>query len=226
MPRVKTFEQHVAEYENWFVNNPLAYVSELHAVRELLPESGKGVEIGVGTGRFAAPLGIRVGIEPARAMAEVARRRGVNVVTGVAEALPFKNEEFDFALMVTTVCFLDDVDTAISEVHRVLKAGGSFIIGFVDRESALGKAYQERKNKSAFYKDATFYSVDELLVYLTRAGFADFSFRQTLFRPLSELHEAEPVREGHGRGSFIVVRAAKERVPEKHQVPDDSKNLR
>jgi hypothetical protein len=48
-------------------------------VRSLLPAGGYGVEIGVGTGRFAVSLGIAVGVEPSPAMAELARRRGIEV---------------------------------------------------------------------------------------------------------------------------------------------------
>jgi SAM-dependent methyltransferase len=202
------FEQHVEQYEQWFADHPFAYVSELHAVRALLP-SGTGVEIGVGTGRFAAPLGIRKGIEPAPAMAALAEKKGIEVIHGVAEKLPFKDREFDFALMVTTVCFLNDLDLAFAEVHRVLRDGGAFIVGFVDRESPLGREYVKRKDKSVFYKDATFYSVEEIVQRLGQAGFAAFEFRQTLFKPLEELEEVEPVKEGHGQGSFVVVRGIK-----------------
>jgi SAM-dependent methyltransferase len=200
------FEQNVEQYEQWFTDHPLAYVSELHAVRELLP-SGSGIEIGVGTGRFAAPLGIRKGIEPARAMAALAETKGIEVVQGVAEKLPFKNKEFDFALMVTTVCFLEDMELAFREVRRVLRPGGAFVVGFVDRESPIGREYLKRKDQSVFYRDATFYSVDELVLRLERSGFDRFEFRQTLFRPLEDLEEVEPVRQGHGQGSFVVVRA-------------------
>jgi SAM-dependent methyltransferase len=142
-------------------------------------------------------------------MAEHARKKGIEVVTGVAEHLPFGDRSFDFALMVTTVCFLDDRDRAFSEARRVLKAGGAFVIGFVDRNSRLGKEYLSRKDESVFYKDATFYSVDEITAALSKAGFGEFVFRQTLFRPLAELQDAEPVKEGHGEGSFIVVRGVK-----------------
>lgn len=209
MPGVNAFEQHVSQYEQWFMDHPLAYVSELHAMRELLPEQGRGVEIGVGTGRFAAPLGISTGIEPSPAMGELAKKRGVDVIRGVAEKLPFKDHEFDFALMVTTICFLDDMDAAFSEACRILKPGGFFIIGFVDRDSPLGKLYQSKKEQSAFYRDATFYSVDDILPHMKKAGFSDFTFRQTLFKPLEEIGEREPVAEGHGKGSFVVIRGAK-----------------
>jgi SAM-dependent methyltransferase len=209
MPGTDVFDAHAAEYEAWFEQNPLAYVSELHAVKALLPTKGEGLEIGVGTGRFASPLGIRRGIEPSEIMAAVAKRRGVEVVPGVAEKLPFRDGEFDVALMVTTVCFLDDMDLAFSEAHRVLKPSGSFLIGFVDRESPIGKSYLEKQSKRLFYKDATFYSVPELVEHLTKAEFRDFAFRQTLFHHLPDIRDVEPVKDGHGQGSFVVIRAKK-----------------
>jgi SAM-dependent methyltransferase len=210
MPGIKSFNENVERYEAWFLEHPLAYVSELRAIQELLPK-GSGLEIGVGTGRFAAPLGIRQGIEPSRPMADLARKKGIEVTAGVAEHLPFGAGEFDLCLMVTTVCFLDDMAMAFSEAHRVLKPGGEFLIGFVDRESALGKEYLSRKDQSLFYKDATFYSVGDITRALTAAGFDDLEFRQTLFKRLDELEEVEPVKEGHGEGSFVVVRGKKDK---------------
>lgn len=209
MAGIHAFNSNVEQYEQWFMDHPLAYVSELHAVRELVPKDGIGMEIGVGTGRFAAPLGIKKGIEPSAAMSVLAKKKGIDVVTGVAEKLPFKDEEFDFVLMVTTVCFLDDMDLAFNEACRVQKAGGSFVIGFVDRESQLGKEYQKRKDNSLFYKDAVFYSVDEIVSHMKQARFTGFEFRQTLFTPLDQMEDAGPVKEGYGEGSFVVVRGVK-----------------
>ena len=210
MSGVNAFDRNVDHYEQWFVDNPLAYVSELRAVRELLPAGGTGIEIGIGTGRFAAPLGIKKGVEPSQAMVELAKKKGIEVVPGVAERLPFRDGEFDFCLMVTTVCFLDDMDLAFQEARRVLKPAGAFVIGFVDRDSPLGKEYQNRKDKSAFYKEATFFSMAEIIEHLEKAGFGGFELRQTLFKPLAEMEEVEPVKEGHGRGSFVVVRGVKQ----------------
>jgi SAM-dependent methyltransferase len=48
--------------------------------------------------------------------------------------------------MVTTICFVDDVRKFFSEVRRIFKPGGSFIIGLVDKNSPLGKAYGELKD--------------------------------------------------------------------------------
>ncbi|MEA1890248.1 MAG: SAM-dependent methyltransferase, partial [Pseudomonadota bacterium] len=62
MPRTAPFEAHHRRYDDWFVRHAAAYRSELLAVRALLPWHGLGLAIGVGTGRFAAPLGVQVGI--------------------------------------------------------------------------------------------------------------------------------------------------------------------
>lgn len=86
-------------------------------------------------------------------MGDRARQRGINVVKAVAEALPFSDNEFDSALMVTTVCILDDIEMAFLAAFRVLNPGGAFVIGLVDRDSPLGKAYEQRKSESLFYKN-------------------------------------------------------------------------
>jgi SAM-dependent methyltransferase len=209
MARTRPFEDHPLLYEDWFERNRFVYESELLAVRTQLPENARGVEIGVGSGRFAAPLGIHMGLEPAVAMRAIARDRGIEVIGGVAEALPFKECEFGLALMVTTICFLDNTESALKEAYRVLRADGSLIVGLIDKNSPLGKVYLKHRNESAFYKVATFYSVDEVVNYLKVAGFRDFGFSQTIFKPLDGITAIEPVVEGYGEGSFVVIRARK-----------------
>lgn len=208
MSGADVFDVKSIEYDEWFERNRAVYESELAAIKKMLPK-GKGLEIGAGSGRFAAPLGIEYGIEPSKAMRMKATARGIKVIAAVAEALPFADAEFEFCLMVTTVCFLEDIDLSFSEAWRVIKSGGAFIVGFVDRDSPIGRKYLERKQSSAFYKDATFYTVSELIRHLSRAGFGGFKFCQTLFSPLDEIRHPEPIEEGHGRGSFVVIRAIK-----------------
>ena len=99
MPKTQPFEEYVLQYEEWFEKNRYVYESELQATRIQLPKDGKGLEIGVGSGRFAAPLGIKVGVEPAGKMREIAKQRGIKVIDGVAENLPFDNEEFDWVFL-------------------------------------------------------------------------------------------------------------------------------
>jgi SAM-dependent methyltransferase len=205
--RTTPFVQHHQRYEDWFGRHRVAYLSELLAVRALLPWQGRGLEIGVGSGCFAAPLGIEFGIDPAAEMLNHARVRGVKVACAVAEALPFADAIFDYALIVTTICFVDAPDKMMSEVHRVLHSGGKLVIGFIDRESELGQTYLDHRVESVFYREAVFYSAAEVGELLRAGGFVAQAWSQTLFRPLAEIAEIEPVRPGTGKGAFVAVTA-------------------
>jgi len=209
MARIEPFEKHPLQYEQWFDRHKFAYESELQAIRKLLPQRGNGLEIGVGSGRFASPLGIRLGLEPSSKMMAIALRKGIEVIGGVGESLPFRNSQFDFATMVTTICFLDDVEVAFDEAYRILKPGGCLIIGFIDKDSPIGQLYQRHKDESVFYQIAAFYSVDEVVLCLKKVGFNSFNFAQTIFHNLAEIKDIEPVRDGYGEGSFVVVRTVK-----------------
>jgi SAM-dependent methyltransferase len=209
MPRVEPFDKRSGEYEEWFESNFFAYLSELRAVKKQLPEKGRCLEIGAGSGRFAAPLGVELGVEPSERMREIAEKRGITVVDGVGENLPCKDAEFDAALMVTTVCFLDDVRASFAEAHRVIKPGGCIVVGFIDKDSRIGRLYQQLRAKSPFYRIASFYSASEVLQLLKQAGFRDISFVQTIFRDLPEIVQVEPIRPGSGEGSFLVARGLK-----------------
>lgn len=203
------FEAYHSRYEAWFRRHPAAYHAELLAVRARLPRHGLGVEIGVGTARFAAPLGISVGLDPSRAMLAYAVERGVSGIQGVAEALPFKDAVFDYGLVVTTICFVDDPQKMLNESHRVLKSGAPLVVGFVDRASRLGQQYLAHQDESVFYREARFYSALEVEKLLGDSGFVDLIWGQTLSKPLNEIQEIEPLCDGHGHGGFVVVKAVR-----------------
>jgi SAM-dependent methyltransferase len=141
-------------------------------------------------------------------MLAYARARGVRVARAVAEALPFAAGAFDYALFVTTLCFLEDAAAGLAEARRVLKPGGALVIGFIDRASALGREYEAHRAENVFYRDARFHSGDEVERLLGETGFGAPVWAQTLFRPPPEILEIEPLRAGRGEGSFAVVRAA------------------
>jgi ubiquinone/menaquinone biosynthesis C-methylase UbiE len=142
-------------------------------------------------------------------MARLAIDRGVEVRSGTAEALPCEDSSFDYLLMVVTVCFLDDVYRSFREAYRVLRPGGHILIGFIDRISPLGRTYEKLREKNVFYREATFFSTDEVVFYLSQAGFGEFAFRQTLFQHPEEMQKIDPARPGYGKGSFVVVRGTK-----------------
>jgi len=206
MPNIEPFQRYADAYDRWFEDHRDLLRAELAVVRELIPSPGAvGMEVGVGSGQFAEPLGIRIGVEPSERMADRARERGISVHSGVAEALPFPGGRFDYVLMVTTICFVDDVALSFGEAYRVLKAGGFIIVGFVDRESRLGRRYVERKERSRFYGDARFYSTPEVLEYLEASGFGITRVLQTL----TSGEEGHAILDGFGEGSFVAVQGRK-----------------
>ena len=209
MSRIAPFNTHHGRYEAWFARHQAAYHSELLAIRALLPWKGLGLEIGVGTGRFAAPLGVKIGVDPSKAMLAYALERGIFSVQGIAETLSFKSGVFDYGLVVTTICFVDDPKEMLIEAHRVLKPGAPLVIGFIDRTSTLGQHYLAHQAKNVFYRDATFYSASEVEKLLNDTGFVNHVWGQTLSKPLNEIQEIEPFHAGRGQGSFVVVRATK-----------------
>ena len=209
MAKIGAFEKNLPAYEEWFTDNHFAYLSELEAIKQLIPKNKKGVEIGIGSGIFAEPLGIINGIDPSPAMRTKALERGLNVTEATAEQLPYKNISFDFALMVTAICFVDNVVKSLNEIYRILKPGGEVIIGFVDKNSPVGKIYLKHKNESLFYNEATFFSTDEIISLLKKAEFSVDEINQTIFGLLHEVTEIQMPEKGFGEGSFVVIKAKK-----------------
>ena len=209
MPKIEPFEKYTNRYEEWFDKNRFVYESEVAAVKRFILRKGTGIEIGIGSGRFAKPLEIKYGVEPSPEMGKLARKLGIKVTEGVAENLLFEDEKFDFALMVTTICFLDDVEKAFKEAYRIIKPSGVIIIGFVDKNSPVGKLYEKYKDENVFYRIAKFYSVKEVVDNLKRTGFKNFEFVSTVFQKLEDIKKIEAIKDGFSEGSFVVVKGIK-----------------
>jgi len=210
MAKTTAFEHHVAEYDNWFVINEFAFQSELIAVKKLLPSAAGVIEIGIGSGIFAVPLGIREGVDPSRAMRQKAEEKGLKVLDAVAEKLPYADASLSGAMMITSICFVDDIYQSFREIHRVLKKDGFLILGYVDKDSPVGKEYLKQKDKSMFYKEATFFGTQELFGILHQTGFKVIETCQTIFGKVEDLKEIQASIDGFGQGSFIVIKAQKE----------------
>ena len=140
------FDRFCEEYDAWYLTDEgkLVGESELRAIRELLP-GGSGLEVGVGSGFFASKLEVEFGIDPAESCLRMANNRGVKVVRGVGESLPFQENSFDFVLYVVTLCFLGDPSAALGEAWRVLRSNGRVIVCLIPRDSRWGKFYLKKK---------------------------------------------------------------------------------
>jgi len=168
----RVFEDFAADYDLWFNDHTEVYLAQLRLLGRAIPSSGLGLEVGVGSGRFAAQLGIRCGIDPSSPLAKMAKSRGVEVVIGVGEHLPYRSGSFDHAVMMTVICFLDDMHGVLLEVFRVLAPSGIIVLGFIERDGEIFRHYYAEPEKGRFLRHARFYSTDEVIQELREAGFS------------------------------------------------------
>jgi ubiquinone/menaquinone biosynthesis C-methylase UbiE len=203
------FDENWKVYDNWFDEHPAVFQSEIRAIKKLMPAYGQGLEIGVGTGRFASILPVRFGLDPSWNMLKLARERKIQVVQGVGELLPFKDASFHFVLIVLTICFVSDPRKVLRESARVLKREGVLILGIIDRESHWGRYYEAKAAQSKFYKSARFFSAHDILKLLNDIPGAFSEAYQTLLHPPPELSKIERPKTSYGQGGFVILKWTK-----------------
>jgi ubiquinone/menaquinone biosynthesis C-methylase UbiE len=101
------------------------------------------LDLGCGTGRYAAALAERfgctaIGVDPSPAMLAVARARDADVIwlDGRAEAIPLPDGAVQRALMQTVVHLVEDRVAMSRELRRVVEPGGVVAVHTVDPAGA------------------------------------------------------------------------------------------
>lgn len=179
------FEDVARDYDRWYDTPEGARVlaEELACLRLVIPEiSGRWLEIGVGTGRFASTLGISHGVDPSPSMLSIAASRGIRTQVGVAEDLPCVDHALDGVLMVATLCFVTDVSRVLAECVRVLRPGGTLLIGHIPSDGEWGRQYIRKGSEGhPVYSQARFSTVDELVERATSERFTLVDAASALF---------------------------------------------
>jgi ubiquinone/menaquinone biosynthesis C-methylase UbiE len=201
------YEKTWRDFDAWFETHQALYQSELAALKKVV-SSGAGLEIGVGTGRFAAPLGVCFGLDPAINMLQLAKKRRIRVVQGVGENLPFKNASFPFVQIVFVLEFVENRLLFLAEAARTLRQNGALILGFIDKDSRWGEYYARNPSHQEFFHPP---AVEEILKLFERIGLKFQEAYQTLFQPPPDISVKEEPRSGFGEGGFVVLKARKQR---------------
>jgi ubiquinone/menaquinone biosynthesis C-methylase UbiE len=112
---------------------------------ELPPRARVVVDLGCGPGNSAKHLrdavnGTVIGIDPARAMLTLARRRDprLALVRADGSALPLRDGSADAVTMHSVLYLLPDRAAALREVVRVLRPGGRALVLEPQRRTAAG----------------------------------------------------------------------------------------
>ncbi|HIE17316.1 MAG TPA: class I SAM-dependent methyltransferase [Dehalococcoidia bacterium] len=207
------FDTLAGEYDAWFEDEgKITFAIEVEAFRRVLPLLPRPwLEVGVGSGRFAQALGIKIGIDPATKLLEIAKRRGINVFQAKGEERFFQTASFGTVFLIVTLCFVNSPVAVLREVHRILKAGGKIVLGLVLSDSPWGRFYLGKKKKGhPFYKHATFYSYTQIAELLDSTGFVIEKVVSTLFQKPHEVTEIEMPRDGlFPNAGFTIVVADK-----------------
>ncbi|GAB4295556.1 MAG: class I SAM-dependent methyltransferase [Marinilabiliales bacterium] len=136
------------------------------------------LEIGCGTGHWTSFLTNNnfyvLGIDNSEKMLEIANKKKIknaSFIFGDAHKLPFHANSIENIIAIASLEFMDNVEVVFNEIKRVLKPGGSFIAGCLNKNGSLIK---EKINKSP-YKEATFFDYLTLSDYLKEFGDPVFS---------------------------------------------------
>ncbi len=102
---------------------------EVRKMRSLIGEVGRVLEVGCGTGEYLAALqqvgGWSVmGLEPSPYAAQVAKERGLEVVTGTLEEARLDDQAFDLVILRHVLEHLPSPSHTLGEVRRLLADGG------------------------------------------------------------------------------------------------------
>jgi SAM-dependent methyltransferase len=210
---VRVFDSLASDYDAWFEEEGrFIFASEAEALAQVLPCLPRPwIEVGVGSGRFAQALGTDIGLDPSVRLLDIARNRGISVLLGEGEEMPFQDGVFGTAFLIVTLCFVHSPGRILAEAGRVLRSDGKLVLGLVLRESPWGQLYQAKKEMGhRLYRYARFYNYYEIDALLMQSGFSMEKIVSTLFQSPGEVNHVEVPRQGFSvDAGFAVILAGK-----------------
>ncbi|MCC3144079.1 class I SAM-dependent methyltransferase [Halanaerobium sp. Z-7514] len=193
-------DQLAEKYADWYKTPRGSYVGENEyqcLAKHIGDCSGKKIiELGCGTGfflrKFAVDAEETVGLDITEGMLTAARKIAqekdldINFIQGdVTEEIPYPDNYFDIVYSNSMIEFFEageELEAVLTEMWRVLKPGGKYVIGVLNSKSTWAyKRIAETMEKDSIFSEATFYSWEELKAILEK--FAQVKIESTLFVP-------------------------------------------
>lgn len=228
------FDQYAEKYDAWFLKNKNVLYSELKLVAYFLKNAGDSLSVGCGSGLFEMLLQkeynitIKNGIEPSKAMAEIAKKRGMIVELKTAEEADFGNNRFDTILFNGTPSYIKNLQKAFEKTYAALRNSGRIVVIDIAKESSYGLLYSLANVLDSwdhpllegvqppdpypieFVKLANWRTTNEKVDMLKKAGFMGFAFAQTLTKhPVFSDNKLEEPKEGYDCGDYVAICAYK-----------------
>ena len=131
------------------------------------------LELGCGTGHWTEFFSENrlqlTAVDSSEAMLKIARSKNlenVKFLNADATQLPFPDNHFSEIISITMLEFVDDLEKVLNEIIRVLKPGGTLVLGCLNALSEPGK----NKNNDPVFKYARFFSTEEIKKMLACFG--------------------------------------------------------
>ncbi|MCC6748252.1 MAG: class I SAM-dependent methyltransferase [Deltaproteobacteria bacterium] len=233
--RSKSYYDHFSEvYERRRHEGYHVLIDELE-VRVAEPYcGGRVLEAGCGTGlilkRLAPGAQQAVGIDLSSGMLSGARRRGLSVLQGSVEHLPFPDEHFDAVVSFKVLAHVPNIRGALAEFARVTRPGGHLVLEFYNRRSLrhlIKRVKRPTRVGSAYTDDDVFTrydTIEEIKAYLPRGIHLHAVRGVRVVTPVSHVHDLPVVRSVfaaaerlasdapvlRGLGGFLIVVLRKE----------------
>lgn len=230
----KSFDQYAEQYDYWFLANPNVLLSEVKLVAKTLEGCQNIFSVGCGSGLFESILrkdyGIEInaGLEPSKDMAEIAKKRGVNITIATSEEFDYAGQKYDTIIYNGCPGYITDLEKALTNSFNALNEGGKIIVIDIPKESGYGLLYNLAKSVKAWdhalLKDvyprnpypielvdqANWRTTREKIATMEKIGFTDFEFYQTLVaHPLYSDDQVEEPVEGYDKGDYVAICAYK-----------------
>ena len=228
------FDGYAAQYDSWFMTNENLFNSELLLFRKVLGDvTGKRIlSVGCGSGLFERLIDHDniEGIEPSVDMAEIAEKRGINVIDHCTiEQSHLEENAYDIIYFNGSSSYISDLKEAYTVCRKALKDNGKLILLDVPKESAFGFMYLLAKAVGTFDHEylkgvmpelpypielvnaGIWHSTEEKINVLKELGYTGFEYYQTLLNnPMYTNDEVEEVVEGYTRGGYVAIVAHKQ----------------
>jgi ubiquinone/menaquinone biosynthesis C-methylase UbiE len=222
---MQLFDEWPEKYDQWF-ETPIGrlirqYEAEL-ILDTLMPGRGECIlDVGCGTGIFTQDVisagSHVVGLDSSLPMLQRAGRKfkghPFNMIQGNMRDLPFRDNRFDKVMSITAIEFIEDGRSAVTELFRVTKSGGTIVVASLNSLSpwAIRRNVEAREGHPIF-KHAFFRSPAEMRMLSATAGTAKTAihFEKDDDPEAARLIEERGRSRGLETGAFVVARWEKQ----------------
>lgn len=221
------FDQSAHEYDSWFQSPVGRFVdeTEIDCLFSLADDitGAKILDLGCGTGHLSQKLyhkGAEVtGIDVSQNMLKKARESSqqqnlkINYQYMDVFKLDFPTSSFDYIFSMAALEFMGDTAAVFESIKKVLKPGGSVVIGTIHKGSAWSNLYKSEAFSQTVFANAVFKDIND---FNHLDGFKVVSSNECLFvspglgdDAYTTDREIQAKQEGF-KGGFLCVKLIKE----------------